>query len=52
MLEGISSLVFTPEGSATDFEENMLANHYIFVYGNITRRIEEFCNILELTIIK
>jgi len=39
---GYSSLVFTPEGSADNFAEWQLANHYVFVYEDIVDRLVEF----------
>jgi len=48
---GMSTLIFTPEGSKEIFAENQLANHYIFVYGDIKDRIKEFCRINNLRII-
>jgi L-fucose isomerase-like protein len=52
MLEGISTLIFTPERKDDTFEENQLANHYIFIYEDLISRIEEFCKINELRIVK
>ena len=51
MVQGISSLVFTPEGSDEAFAEKQLANHYIFIYEDIKDQLEEFCKIHELRII-
>ena len=52
MAHGFSTLIFTPEGGDTAFEENQLANHYVFIYGDIQDRIEEFCKIQMLNILK
>jgi L-fucose isomerase-like protein len=51
MFYGISSLVFTPEGSDDTFAINQLANHYIFIYEDIKDKIEEFCRIHDLRIV-
>jgi L-fucose isomerase-like protein len=51
MFHGISSLVFTPEGSDDTFARNQLANHYIFIYEDIKDKIEEFCRIHDLRIV-
>jgi L-fucose isomerase-like protein len=48
---GWSSLVFTPEGSDAEFADRQLANHYIFVYGDIKKRIETYCSINGLDVI-
>jgi L-fucose isomerase-like protein len=42
---GWSSIVFTPEGSASSFAEIQLANHYVFVYEDIGDRLAEFCDL-------
>lgn len=48
---GWSSLVFSPESSAETFSDKQLANHYVFVYEDIAKKLNIFCDISGLKII-
>jgi len=45
---GWSTLIFTPNEDNEFFADNQLANHYIFIYGNIESKLQEFCSLLSL----